>query len=127
MDNLTKGVQPDRSKINMSEDFEVRYWTKALGVDRAALQKAVDKVGNTPPQSARSWEFSAGGPNQMPAPKCPICFGIGWVCENHPKRAWTEALGCQCGAGMPCQCVRADGLEEGDCTQIFDERPLARS
>ena len=31
----------------MSEDFEVKYWTKALGVDREKLQKAVDKVGNS--------------------------------------------------------------------------------
>ena len=34
MDNLTKRSHPDRSKINMGEDFEVKYWTKALGVDR---------------------------------------------------------------------------------------------
>jgi hypothetical protein len=47
MDNLTKRSQPDRSKINMSEDFEVKYWAKALGVDRDALRKAVDKVGNS--------------------------------------------------------------------------------
>ena len=47
MDNLTKRVQPDRSKINMSERFEVRHWTKALGVDLETLQKAVDKVGNS--------------------------------------------------------------------------------
>lgn len=44
MDNLTKRVQPDRSKI---EDFEVKYWTKELGVDRDTLRKAVDKVGNS--------------------------------------------------------------------------------
>jgi len=25
MDNLTKRDQPDRSKINMSEDFEIKY------------------------------------------------------------------------------------------------------
>ena len=31
---------------------------------------------------------------------CPIGFGIGWVCENHPDRAWHEELGCMCGAGM---------------------------
>ena len=47
MDNLTKRGQPDRSKINMSEDFEVKYWTKKLGVDRQTLQKAVQKVGNS--------------------------------------------------------------------------------
>lgn len=47
MDNLTKRNQPDRSKINMHEDHEVKYWTKALGVSKDELQKAVDKVGNS--------------------------------------------------------------------------------
>jgi hypothetical protein len=47
MDNLTKRDQPDRSKINMHEDYEVKHWTKALGVTREELQKAVDKVGNS--------------------------------------------------------------------------------
>ena len=47
MDGLIKRSRPDRSKINMSEDFEVKYWTKALGVDRDRLRKAVDKVGNS--------------------------------------------------------------------------------
>ncbi|QHO72471.1 DUF3606 domain-containing protein [Bradyrhizobium sp. CCBAU 051011] len=47
MDNLTKRNQPDRSKINMHEDYEVKHWTKALGVTREKLQKAVDKVGNS--------------------------------------------------------------------------------
>jgi hypothetical protein len=37
-------------------------------------------------------------------PRCPKCFGLGWVCENHPNRAWSDELGCQCGAGMPCEC-----------------------
>lgn len=46
-DNLTKRVQPDRSKINMQEDFEVKHWTHALGVSREELQRAVDKVGNS--------------------------------------------------------------------------------
>ena len=41
---------------------------------------------------------------------CSICLGIGFVCENHPDKAWSEESGCQCGAGMPCQCVRAAGL-----------------
>lgn len=47
MDNLTKREQPDRSKINMHETFEVKYWTHALGVSKEELQKAVDKVGNS--------------------------------------------------------------------------------
>lgn len=45
-DNLTNRVQPDRSKINMNEHHEVKYWSHALGVSREDLQKAVDKVGN---------------------------------------------------------------------------------
>jgi hypothetical protein len=47
MDNLTKKDQPDRSKINMHEDYEVKYWTKELGVTREQLQKAIEKVGNS--------------------------------------------------------------------------------
>lgn len=47
MDNLTKRDQPDRSKINMSEDFEVRYWLKALGVSKDQLLRAIEKVGNS--------------------------------------------------------------------------------
>lgn len=55
-------------------------------------------------------------------PNCKVCLGIGWVCENHPQRAWTKELGCQCGAGMACECVRADGLEEPDISQVLEER-----
>ena len=46
-DNLTNRGQPDRSKINMREAHEVKYWSHALGVTREELQKAVDKVGNS--------------------------------------------------------------------------------
>ena len=46
-DNLTNRVQPDRSKINMNEAHEVKYWTHALGVSKEDLQKAVAKVGNS--------------------------------------------------------------------------------
>ena len=47
MDNLMKRDQPDRSKINMSEGFEVKCWLKALGVSKDELQRAVEKVGNS--------------------------------------------------------------------------------
>jgi uncharacterized protein DUF3606 len=46
-DNLTNRGQPDRSKINMNEDHEVKHWTHALGISKEELQKAVDKVGNS--------------------------------------------------------------------------------
>jgi Protein of unknown function (DUF3606) len=47
MDNLGKRHEPDRSKINMQEPYEVKYWTRQLGVSPAQLQKAVEKVGNS--------------------------------------------------------------------------------
>ncbi|WP_369062236.1 DUF3606 domain-containing protein [Caulobacter sp. 73W] len=45
-DDKTKVGEPDRSFIAMGEDHEVRYWTGKFGVDRDALQRAVDQVGN---------------------------------------------------------------------------------
>jgi hypothetical protein len=38
---------PDRSKINTSQEHEVRYWTKALGVSEEELKRAVQSVGNS--------------------------------------------------------------------------------
>ena len=42
----TKRDIPDRSKININEPVEVRYWTKHLSISREELLKAVEKVGN---------------------------------------------------------------------------------
>ena len=47
MDDQKKKGTADRSKINMHEDYEVKHWTKQLGVSKEELQKAVDKVGNS--------------------------------------------------------------------------------
>jgi hypothetical protein len=44
--NLNRG-QPDRSKINLHEDYEVRYWCKHLGVSPSELVKVIEKVGNS--------------------------------------------------------------------------------
>jgi hypothetical protein len=64
--------------------------------------------------------------NSMDA-KCPVCFGIGWVCENHPDRAWDDELGCTCGAGEPCKCnlVGEPGVDEPDISQVVMERKLS--
>jgi hypothetical protein len=59
MNHLTKRVQPDRSKINMHEAFEVKYWTHALGISKEQLQKAIDTVGNS--AAAVRKELAAGG------------------------------------------------------------------
>ena len=37
----------DRSRINLSEDYEVRYWTEALGISEQRLRNAVAEVGNS--------------------------------------------------------------------------------
>ena len=38
-------------------------------------------------------------------PGCATCGGEGWVCENHPEKAWGMGLDCPCGgAGEPCKC-----------------------
>jgi hypothetical protein len=39
--------EPDRSRISLSEDYEVRYWTERLGVTKEQLAVAVRKVGNS--------------------------------------------------------------------------------
>jgi hypothetical protein len=47
MGNAINRGEPDRSKINMNQDYEVKYWTKHLGVSKELLQQVVDKVGNS--------------------------------------------------------------------------------
>ena len=43
-DKSKKGSQ-DRSRINLNEDYEVRYWTKRFGVSEEKLRAAVEKAG----------------------------------------------------------------------------------
>jgi hypothetical protein len=43
-DLLNRGAQ-DRSRINLNEDHEVRYWTGALNVSEQQLRVAVAAVG----------------------------------------------------------------------------------
>ena len=54
-DDKTNRHRPDRSQINMHEDYEVKYWSKHLGVSREELQRVIDKVGNPLQRCARSW------------------------------------------------------------------------
>lgn len=44
-DDKSKRGAPDRSRINLNEDYEVKYWTKELGVSEARLRAAVAAVG----------------------------------------------------------------------------------
>ena len=45
-DTSKKGMQ-DRTRINTSEDYELRYWSEKFGVSRDQLKAAVIKVGNS--------------------------------------------------------------------------------
>ncbi len=38
---------PDRDRISLSEDYEIRDWTASLGVSEQELREALDAVGNT--------------------------------------------------------------------------------
>lgn len=46
-DDKSKTDSPDRDRINLSEDYEVQYWTKELGVSEKELRDIVQAVGNT--------------------------------------------------------------------------------
>ena len=46
MSGLARKEIADRSKINLHQPHEVRYWTRHLGISREDLQKAIYKVGN---------------------------------------------------------------------------------
>lgn len=44
-DDKTNRGPADASRININEDYEVRYWTKEFGVSESALREAVKRVG----------------------------------------------------------------------------------
>jgi len=46
MPGLTKRPTPDRSKIEVEDAQQLKYWTRALSVSKADVLEAVSKVGN---------------------------------------------------------------------------------
>ncbi|GAB3436395.1 DUF3606 domain-containing protein [Massilia solisilvae] len=46
-DDLNQRGQQDRSRINMNEPWEVKYWTRELGVSQEELARAVQQAGNS--------------------------------------------------------------------------------
>ena len=44
-DDLSQRGAQDRSRINVEESHELRYWTQALGVSEEKLREAVKAVG----------------------------------------------------------------------------------
>lgn len=61
----------------------------------------------------------------MTDPNCKICEGDGWVCENHPDKAWKGGDGCCGGAGMLCVCnPQTSGEPETPETPETPESPV---
>ena len=44
-DNLNERGPQDRTRINVNEDWEVRYWSKELGVSQDRLRELVKQHG----------------------------------------------------------------------------------
>lgn len=44
-DDLSNRGPQDRTRINLNEPYELRYWTQALGVDEARLRAAIAAAG----------------------------------------------------------------------------------
>jgi hypothetical protein len=45
-DDKTNTGNPDRQRISLSEDYEVRDWVQRFGVTEKALRDAVERVGD---------------------------------------------------------------------------------
>jgi hypothetical protein len=46
-DDKSKVGSPDRDRINVHEDYELRHWSKKFGVSADQLKAAVKAVGPT--------------------------------------------------------------------------------
>jgi hypothetical protein len=46
-DNKSKKGGRDRARINLSEDYEVRYWSKKFGITKQELKAAVQNAGSS--------------------------------------------------------------------------------
>lgn len=52
-DDRTKRGPQDRSRVNTSEEYELRYWSEKWGVSPEQVKAAVAKVGNSADAVAR--------------------------------------------------------------------------
>jgi len=65
MHSLTKREHPDRSKINLHQPHELKYWSHALGVSKEEICAAIEKVGNS--AAAVRKELGITAEDQAPA------------------------------------------------------------
>ncbi len=46
-DNTNQRNSPDSKRINVNEDYELRYWSEKFSVSNEKLKSAVEKVGTS--------------------------------------------------------------------------------
>jgi hypothetical protein len=46
-DNLKERAPQDASRISLTEEWEVRYWTRSLGISREKLEQLVREHGHS--------------------------------------------------------------------------------
>lgn len=66
-----RGAQ-DRSRISLSQEHEVRYWTEALGVNEEQLRELVQKHGNSAEKISRGTR--QGCLTRLTAVHAVLCF-----------------------------------------------------
>lgn len=47
MDDKKKTGSPDRDRINVNEDYELKSWSKKFGITAEQLKQAVKKAGTS--------------------------------------------------------------------------------
>jgi hypothetical protein len=64
--NVTKKAVPDRSKISMQNDQEVKYWARHFGVTQNHLRLAIEKVGNSAASVRKELQTRSLGAGTIP-------------------------------------------------------------
>ena len=64
-DDTSQRGPRDRSRINLNQAHEVRYWTQTLGVSEAELSRAVGAVGSSA-DKVREFLGNKGGSQSPP-------------------------------------------------------------
>lgn len=59
-DSTQNRGEPDRSRISLSQEHEVRYWTKELGVSEQELRNALAVTGSNSATRIREYLRMSG-------------------------------------------------------------------
>ena len=124
MDDKTKRGGQDRSRIDVTQDYELRHWAHKFGATKDQVQAAVK--GRRRQSSRRREAFAAqqakGVTKIIPETqltnekgttksRCEVCDDTGWVCAGPSDTSWysTSWLADECNWGAPgVQCQRCN-------------------